>query len=75
MRFIGIVTFAAAALGCSSGLTRDLPAYWPSNDYRNLTCSELAEEGRKISKRGFMLSFGLCLDSPRTIPEASSHPA
>jgi hypothetical protein len=56
MRFIGIVTFAAAALGCSSGLTRDLPAYWPSNDYRNLTCSELAEEGRKISKRGFMLS-------------------
>jgi hypothetical protein len=56
MRFLGIVTFAAAALSCASGLTRDLPEYWPSSEYRNLTCPELAQEGRAISKRGFVLS-------------------
>jgi hypothetical protein len=54
MRFIGIVTFATAALSCTSGLTQ--VASSPSNDYRKLTCSELAQEGRAISKRGFMAS-------------------
>jgi hypothetical protein len=54
MRFIGIVTFATAALSCTSGLTQIASS--PSNDYRKLTCSELAQEGRAISKRGFMAS-------------------
>jgi len=52
MRFIGIVTFAAAALSCTSGLTQVASSL--SNDYRKLTCSELAQEGRAISKRGFV---------------------
>ena len=56
MRFVGIVTFAAAALSCTPSLTKDLSAYWPVNEYRKLTCAELAEEGRAISKKGFMLS-------------------
>ena len=56
MRFIGIVTFATAALSCTSGLAQNLPAYTPSSDYRKLTCPELEQEGRAISKRGFMLS-------------------
>jgi hypothetical protein len=55
MRFIGIVTFAtAAALSCTCGLAQIASA--PSNEYRKLTCSELAEEGRAISKRGFTAS-------------------
>jgi hypothetical protein len=54
MRFIGIVTFAAAALSCTSGLTQ-VPSSL-SDDYRKLTCSELAQEGRAISKRGFVAS-------------------
>jgi hypothetical protein len=52
MRFIGIVTFATAALASTPGLTQA----WPTNEYRKLTCSELAQEGRAISKKGFMLS-------------------
>ncbi len=56
MRFFGIVTFAAAALSCSSGLAQDLPAKSPAGDYRKLSCSELVLEGRAISKRGFVLS-------------------
>jgi hypothetical protein len=56
MRFIGILTFATAALSCTSGLAENLQADTPSGDYRNLTCPELAQEGRVISKRGFMLS-------------------
>jgi hypothetical protein len=54
MRFIGIVTFATAALSCTSGLTQ--VASSPLNDYRKLTCSELVQEGRAISKRGFTAS-------------------
>ena len=55
MRLIGIVTFAtAAALSCTSGLAQ--VASSPSNDYRKLSCSELAQEGRAISKRGFIAS-------------------
>jgi hypothetical protein len=56
MRFIGIITFATAALSCTSGLAQGSLASWPSNDYRNLTCSELAREGRAISKKGFTAS-------------------
>jgi hypothetical protein len=56
MRFVGIATFAAAVLSCGPGLAQSSPAYAPSSDYRKLTCSELAQGGRAISKRGFMLS-------------------
>jgi hypothetical protein len=56
MRFVAIVTFAAAALSCTSGLAQDLPANSRLSDYRKLNCSELAQEGRAISKRGFVLS-------------------
>jgi len=56
MRFIGFVTLATAALSCTSGRAQQLPAYASSGDYRKLTCTELAQEGRAISKRGFLLS-------------------
>jgi hypothetical protein len=56
MRIIGIVTCAAAAISCASGRAQNSPAHLPSNDYRTLTCPQLAQEGRTISKRGFMLS-------------------
>jgi hypothetical protein len=56
MRAIGVVTFATAALSCSAALAQNLPASMPSSDYRKLTCPELAQEGRAISRRGFVLS-------------------
>jgi hypothetical protein len=52
MRFIGIAMLATAVLSCTPGLAQSLS--W--SDYRELTCAELAQEGRAISKRGFMLS-------------------
>jgi hypothetical protein len=54
MRFVGIVMCTTAVLSCSSCLAQSVAT--PSSDYRKLTCLELAEEGRAISKRGFMLS-------------------
>jgi hypothetical protein len=56
MRSIGIATVAVAALACTSGLTQDLSKYWPANEYLKFTCLELAQEGRAISKRGFIAS-------------------
>ncbi|MGO8909742.1 MAG: hypothetical protein ACLQDM_10540 [Bradyrhizobium sp.] len=56
MRFIGIVTFASAVLSCCAGLAQSTPEYIPSSDYRKMTCPELEQEGRAISKRGFALS-------------------
>jgi hypothetical protein len=56
MRFIGIVTFATAALSGCAGLAQNIPASKPSDDYRKMTCPELEQEGRAISKRGFVLS-------------------
>lgn len=56
MRFIGIATLATAVLSCAPGLAQNSPADTRSSDYRKSTCSELAEEGRAISKRGFILS-------------------
>lgn len=52
MRFIGVALLATAVLSGTSGLAQSVS---PGN-YRKLTCSELAQEGRAISKRGFMLS-------------------
>jgi hypothetical protein len=49
MRFLGIVTFAALALSCTSSLATSI-------EYRKLTCPEIALEGRAISQRGFALS-------------------
>jgi hypothetical protein len=56
MRFIGIATLATAALNCTSVLAQHLPANMPSSGYRKFTCAELAQEGRAISRRGFMLA-------------------
>jgi hypothetical protein len=57
MRIIGVLVLTTAALGGASGQAQQLPpAYPPSSSYRQLTCVELAQEGRVISKRGFMLS-------------------
>jgi hypothetical protein len=56
MRLIGIVTFATTALGYSCGLSQALHADQRSSDYRNLSCAELAQEGRAISRKGFALS-------------------
>jgi hypothetical protein len=55
VRFIKMVTFAAA-LGCAPGWAQTLPKYVPPSAYRALTCDQLAQEGRAISKRGFAAS-------------------
>ena len=51
MRFIAVTTLTIAVLSCSAAVALDL-----SSDYRNLTCTQLEQEGRAISKRGFVLS-------------------
>ena len=56
MRFIGIAALAMAALGCTFAVAGDSPSYSLTSDYRNLTCAQLAQESRAISKRGFVLS-------------------
>jgi hypothetical protein len=50
MRLVGVATLATAVLSCAAGLAQN------SSDYRKLTCAQLEQEGRVISKRGFMLS-------------------
>lgn len=52
MRFIGVTTLLAAVLSCTATLAQDSLL----NDYRKLTCPQLEQEGRAISKRGFTLS-------------------
>ena len=44
---------AAAALGCTPGLTQTLRASVLSSTYREFTCLQLAQEGHAISKWGF----------------------
>jgi hypothetical protein len=55
MRFVGIVTFAAA-VGCAPSLAQTSSANLLANSYREFTCIQLAQEGRAISKRGFVAS-------------------
>lgn len=55
MRLIGIVPFAAA-LSCTPGLAQTPPVNASANAYRAMTCLQLAQEGRAISKRGFAAS-------------------
>jgi hypothetical protein len=55
MRFIGIVTLAAA-LSCTPGLAQTSPPNASANAYREFTCLQLAQEGRAVSKRGFAAS-------------------
>ena len=52
LRFIGIAALMIAVLNCNASLAQKLPL----DDYRKLTCSQLEQEGRAISKRGFTLS-------------------
>ena len=52
MRFIGVAPLLVLVLSCTATLAQD-PTL---NDYRKLTCPQLEQEGRVISKRGFMLS-------------------
>jgi hypothetical protein len=52
LRFIGIVGLMITALSCNASLAQNSLL----NDYRKLTCSQLEQEGRAISKRGFTLS-------------------
>jgi hypothetical protein len=55
MRFIGIVTFAAA-LSCTLGSAQTTPTKAAANAYREFTCLQMAKQGRAISKRGFVAS-------------------
>jgi hypothetical protein len=55
MRIIGIVTFTAA-LSCTPGLAQTPPVTASANAYREMTCLQLAQEGRSVSKRGFAAS-------------------
>lgn len=55
MRFVGIKTFAAT-IGCAPTLAQTSSANLLANSYREFTCIQLAQEGRAISKRGFMAS-------------------
>lgn len=68
MRFIGVTTLLAAVLSFTAALAQDSL----SGDYRKLTCPQLEQEGRAISKRGFKLSgleAGLGgMDGSRTSP-------
>jgi hypothetical protein len=52
VRFVGIAALATAVLSCTAALAESSL----SSDYRKLTCSQLEQEGRAISKRGFVLS-------------------
>jgi hypothetical protein len=52
VRFIGVTTLFAVVLSCTIALAQDSS----SSDYRKLTCPQLAQAGRAISKRGFALS-------------------
>ena len=49
MRFIGLAILSTVISGYSAALAS-------SSDYRNLTCAQLEQEGRAISKKGFVLS-------------------
>jgi hypothetical protein len=51
VRFICVATLATVGLNCSAAFALDL-----ASDYRNLTCTQLEQEGRAISVRGFVLS-------------------
>jgi len=68
VRFIGVAPLLALVLSCTATLAQD-PTL---NDYRKLTCPQLEQEGRTISKRGFALSgleAGLGgVDSTKTSP-------
>jgi hypothetical protein len=55
MRFVGIVT-VAAAVGCPPGFAQTSSANLLANSYREFTCIQLAQEGRAISKKGFVAS-------------------
>jgi hypothetical protein len=55
MRLIGIVTFAAA-LGLTPGSAQTPPVDAAANAYREMTCRQLTQEGRAVSKRGFAAS-------------------
>jgi hypothetical protein len=55
MRLVGMASLVMAVLSSPSSSARDLFAN-TSNGYRKLTCIELAQEGRAISKKGFILS-------------------
>jgi hypothetical protein len=55
MRLIGFVTFAAA-LSCTPGLAQTPPVNASANAYREMSCLQLAQEGRAVSKRGFAAS-------------------
>jgi len=52
VRFIGVTTLAITVLSCSAAVAQNSL----SDDYRNLSCLQLEQEGRAISKRGFMFS-------------------
>jgi hypothetical protein len=54
MRLIGIVTLLAVGVSCSPCLAQNSSV----NDsaYRKMSCPDLAQEGRAISKRGFEAS-------------------
>jgi hypothetical protein len=55
MRIIDIVTLVAA-LNCTPSLAQTPPANASANAFREMTCLQLAQEGRAISKRGFAAS-------------------
>jgi hypothetical protein len=55
VRLIGIVMFAAA-LGGTPGLAQTPLVNAEANSYRKMTCLQLAQEGRAVSKRGFAAS-------------------
>jgi hypothetical protein len=55
MRIIDIVPLAVA-LSCTPGLAQTPPVNASASAYRAMTCLQLAQEGRAISKRGFEAS-------------------
>jgi hypothetical protein len=66
MRLVGVATFVLAVLSCAAASAQN------SSDYRKLTCAQLEQEGRAISKKGFVpsgLEAGLGgMDGTKTAP-------
>jgi hypothetical protein len=52
------LVFAAvgAILSCTSSLAQSSPGKISSISYNNLTCRQIAQEGRSMSKKGFVLA-------------------
>ncbi len=55
-KWLGIVLVGALASGCASSSDEIEASYVSPLEYQNYTCSQLAEEGRRVSRRAAELA-------------------